>query len=134
MCKKIVLVLGFVLLISSVVNAEMLVRDYKRFVNDPLTREEMIGYVGAMGWGIFYHDAVLIQENRFRLFCLPKNFIPNQAAFVRQALKLEIPTVVAALRLPYDLIAFPEGRNLGAKGGFSSSRRPSHGTGRDGRL
>ncbi|UCF26820.1 MAG: hypothetical protein JSW42_09165, partial [Chloroflexota bacterium] len=33
---------------------------------------------------------------------------PNQAAFVRQALKLEIPTVVAALRLPYDLIAFPE--------------------------
>jgi len=33
---------------------------------------------------------------------------PNQAEFVRQALKLGIPTVVVALRLPYDLAAFPE--------------------------
>ncbi|MBN1453937.1 MAG: glycoside hydrolase family 3 protein, partial [Anaerolineales bacterium] len=33
---------------------------------------------------------------------------PGQAEFVRQALKLGIPSVVVALRLPYDLIAFPE--------------------------
>lgn len=33
---------------------------------------------------------------------------PGQAGFVRQALKLGIPAVVAALRLPYDLTAFPE--------------------------
>ena len=33
---------------------------------------------------------------------------PNQTEFVRQGLKLGIPTVVAALRLPYDLMAFPE--------------------------
>lgn len=33
---------------------------------------------------------------------------PGQAEFVRQALKLGIPTVVIALRLPYDLAAFPE--------------------------
>jgi beta-N-acetylhexosaminidase len=33
---------------------------------------------------------------------------PGQAEFVRQALKLGIPTVVVALRLPYDLTAFPE--------------------------
>jgi len=33
---------------------------------------------------------------------------PNQAEFVRQGLKLGIPTVVAALRLPYDLMVFPE--------------------------
>jgi len=32
----------------------------------------------------------------------------GQAELVRQALKLELPTVVAALRLPYDLTAFPE--------------------------
>ena len=36
--------------------------------------------------------------------------LPNQAEFVRQGLKLGIPTVVAALRLPYDLMAFPEAR------------------------
>lgn len=33
---------------------------------------------------------------------------PGQAEFVRQALKLGIPSVVAALRLPYDLTVFPE--------------------------
>jgi beta-N-acetylhexosaminidase len=33
---------------------------------------------------------------------------PGQAEFVRQALKLGIPAVVVALRLPYDLTAFPE--------------------------
>jgi beta-N-acetylhexosaminidase len=33
---------------------------------------------------------------------------PAQAEFVRQALKLGIPAVVVALRLPYDLAAFPE--------------------------
>jgi len=33
---------------------------------------------------------------------------PSQAEFVRQALKLGIPSVVVALRLPYDLTAFPE--------------------------
>jgi beta-N-acetylhexosaminidase len=33
---------------------------------------------------------------------------PNQAEFVRQALKLDIPSVVVALRLPYDLTVFPE--------------------------
>jgi beta-N-acetylhexosaminidase len=32
---------------------------------------------------------------------------PGQAEFVRQALKLGIPTVVVALRLPYDLSVFP---------------------------
>lgn len=32
----------------------------------------------------------------------------GQSELVRQALKLELPTVVAALRLPYDLTAFPE--------------------------
>lgn len=32
---------------------------------------------------------------------------PAQAEFVRQVLGLNIPTVVAALRLPYDLISFP---------------------------
>jgi beta-N-acetylhexosaminidase len=35
---------------------------------------------------------------------------PDQALFVRQVLKLGIPTIVVALRLPYDLIAFPEAR------------------------
>jgi beta-N-acetylhexosaminidase len=35
---------------------------------------------------------------------------PNQAEFVRQALKLDIPPVVVSLRLPYDLTAFPEAR------------------------
>jgi beta-N-acetylhexosaminidase len=33
---------------------------------------------------------------------------PKQAEFVRQGLKLGIPTVIAALRLPYDLTVFPE--------------------------
>jgi len=33
---------------------------------------------------------------------------PGQAEFVRQALKLGIPTAVIALRLPYDLAVFPE--------------------------
>jgi beta-N-acetylhexosaminidase len=33
---------------------------------------------------------------------------PAQAEFVRQALKLGIPSVVVALRLPYDLTVFPE--------------------------
>ena len=33
---------------------------------------------------------------------------PSQAEFARQALKLGIPSVVVALRLPYDLIAFAE--------------------------
>jgi beta-N-acetylhexosaminidase len=33
---------------------------------------------------------------------------PSQAEFVRQALKLGIPSAVVALRLPYDLTAFPE--------------------------
>jgi beta-N-acetylhexosaminidase len=33
---------------------------------------------------------------------------PSQAEFVRQALKLDIPSVVVALRLPYDLTVFPE--------------------------
>jgi beta-N-acetylhexosaminidase len=33
---------------------------------------------------------------------------PSQAGFVRQALKLSIPSVVVALRLPYDLTVFPE--------------------------
>ena len=33
---------------------------------------------------------------------------PNQAKFVRRVLKLDIPSVVVALRLPYDLAAFPE--------------------------
>jgi len=35
---------------------------------------------------------------------------PNQAEFVRQALKLGIPSVVVALRLPYDLTVFPEAK------------------------
>jgi beta-N-acetylhexosaminidase len=35
---------------------------------------------------------------------------PGQAEFVRQALRLGIPTVVVALRLPYDLSVFPEAR------------------------
>ncbi|MGW8145090.1 MAG: glycoside hydrolase family 3 N-terminal domain-containing protein [Anaerolineales bacterium] len=35
---------------------------------------------------------------------------PNQASFIRQALKLGLPTVVVALRLPYDLVEFPEAR------------------------
>ena len=35
---------------------------------------------------------------------------PAQAKFVRQALKLGIPSVVAALRLPYDLTVFPEAK------------------------
>lgn len=34
----------------------------------------------------------------------------NQAVFVRQALRLGIPSVVVALRLPYDLTAFPEAK------------------------
>jgi beta-N-acetylhexosaminidase len=33
---------------------------------------------------------------------------PGHAEFVRQALKLDIPSVVVALRLPYDLTVFPE--------------------------
>ena len=33
---------------------------------------------------------------------------PGQADFVKQALKLGIPSVVVALRLPYDLLVFPE--------------------------
>ena len=33
---------------------------------------------------------------------------PEQAEFVRQAVKSDIPTVVVALRLPYDLAEFPE--------------------------
>ena len=33
---------------------------------------------------------------------------PNQAGFVQQALKLGIPSVAVALRLPYDLTVFPE--------------------------
>jgi beta-N-acetylhexosaminidase len=33
---------------------------------------------------------------------------PGQADFVRQALKLGIPSVIVALRLPYDLTVFPE--------------------------
>jgi beta-N-acetylhexosaminidase len=33
---------------------------------------------------------------------------PGQAEFVRQALRLGIPAVVVALRLPYDLTVFPE--------------------------
>jgi beta-N-acetylhexosaminidase len=36
---------------------------------------------------------------------------PGQAEFVRQALKLGIPAIVVALRLPYDLSAFPEAKN-----------------------
>jgi beta-N-acetylhexosaminidase len=36
---------------------------------------------------------------------------PNQAEFVRQALRLGIPAVVVALRLPYDLTVFPEARS-----------------------
>ena len=35
---------------------------------------------------------------------------PAQADFVRQTLKLGIPSVVAALRLPYDLMVFPEAK------------------------
>jgi beta-N-acetylhexosaminidase len=35
---------------------------------------------------------------------------PGQSEFVRQALKLGLPTVVVALRLPYDLTVFPEAR------------------------
>jgi beta-N-acetylhexosaminidase len=35
---------------------------------------------------------------------------PPQAEFVRQALKLGLPAVVVALRLPYDLAAFPEAK------------------------
>lgn len=35
---------------------------------------------------------------------------PGQAEFVCQALKLGIPTVVVALRLPYDLTVFPEAK------------------------
>jgi beta-N-acetylhexosaminidase len=34
----------------------------------------------------------------------------SQAEFVRQALKLDIPPVVVALRLPYDLTVFPEAK------------------------
>lgn len=37
---------------------------------------------------------------------------PNQAVFVNQALKLGIPAVVAALRLPYDLMAFPDAQTF----------------------
>jgi beta-N-acetylhexosaminidase len=33
---------------------------------------------------------------------------PSQTEFVRQALKLNIPTIIVALRLPYDLMVFPE--------------------------
>ena len=33
---------------------------------------------------------------------------PNQALFVTQVLKLSVPTVVVALRLPYDLVVFPD--------------------------
>jgi len=35
---------------------------------------------------------------------------PGQAEFVRQALKLDIPSVTVALRLPYDLTVFPEAK------------------------
>jgi len=35
---------------------------------------------------------------------------PNQAEFVRRVLKLDIPSVVVALRLPYDLAVFPEAK------------------------
>jgi beta-N-acetylhexosaminidase len=35
---------------------------------------------------------------------------PNQAEFVRQVLKLGIPSVVVALRLPYDLAVIPEAK------------------------
>ena len=34
----------------------------------------------------------------------------NQAALVRETLKLNIPTIIVALRLPYDLMAFPEAK------------------------
>ena len=37
---------------------------------------------------------------------------PNQAEFVQQALKLGIPVVAIALRLPYDLAAFPEAKTF----------------------
>jgi beta-N-acetylhexosaminidase len=33
---------------------------------------------------------------------------PTQATFVREVLKTGIPTVVVALRLPYDLMVMPE--------------------------
>ena len=33
---------------------------------------------------------------------------PAQADFVRAVLKMDLPTVIAALRLPYDLAAFPK--------------------------
>jgi beta-N-acetylhexosaminidase len=32
---------------------------------------------------------------------------PGQATFVRALLARKIPTIVAALRLPYDVVAFP---------------------------
>ena len=35
---------------------------------------------------------------------------PSQAEFVRQTLKLGIPSIVVALRLPYDLTVFPEAK------------------------
>lgn len=82
MCKKIVLVLGFVLLISSTVNAEMLVRDYQRFIQSPHTQQEMKDFVGAMGWGIHYYNDVMKSQDRDRLFCLPESFYPNQEIFI----------------------------------------------------
>jgi len=37
---------------------------------------------------------------------------PAQADFVRAVLKMDLPTVIAALRLPYDLAAFPEAQTF----------------------
>ena len=41
---------------------------------------------------------------------LNANASPSQAEFVRLALKLGIPSVIVALRLPYDLTVFPEAK------------------------
>jgi beta-N-acetylhexosaminidase len=56
--------------------------------------------------------AILIDQlrdyNILILGTLNAHASPGQAEFVRQALKLGLPAVVVALRLPYDLTVFPE--------------------------
>lgn len=50
-----------------------------------------------------------ISDHDLLILCTLNAFAsPRQVDFVHQAIKLNIPAVVAALRLPYDLSAFPE--------------------------
>jgi len=72
--KKLILVVAL-LLSASAADAEYNIKDYKKYTQDPETKELLSNYITGMGRGYFWVNALLGTKGIKELFCIPEGLI-----------------------------------------------------------